>query len=137
VADQRVVGAGQLEDAGGEVPVLDLLTATDVVDPTGLALVQDELDPGAVVLNVEPIACLATVAVDGERLAVQGVRDEKRDDLLGVLVRAVGVRASSDRGVDAVGSNGGEYLQVAARLRGCVRARRAERIVFARGAALG
>src|SRR2546426_8943597 len=120
MADERVVGARQLEDAGGEVPVLDLLAATDVVDPTGLALVQDELDPGAVVLDVEPIACLATVAVDGKRLPIQGVRDEKRDDLLGVLVRAVGVRASSDRGVDAVGSNGGKYLQVAPRFRSCV-----------------
>src|SRR6266566_2852176 len=137
MTDQRVVGARQLEDACGEIAVLDLLATADVVDASWHPFAQDQLDPGAVVLNVEPIACLATVAIDGERLSVQGVRDEKRDDLLGILVRTVGVRAASNRSVDAVGSNGGEYLEVAARLRGCVRARRAERIVFARGAAFG
>jgi hypothetical protein len=37
MADQRVVGAGQLEDPGGEVAVLDLFAAADVVDATWLA----------------------------------------------------------------------------------------------------
>src|SRR5256714_12445259 len=96
-ADQRLVGARQLQDAGGEVAVLDLLAAANVVDPAGLAFPQDELDPGAVVLDMQPVAGLTAVAVDGERLAVASIRDEERGDLLRVLVGPVRVGAAGDR----------------------------------------
>jgi len=56
---------------------------------------------------------------------------EERQDLLGVLVWTVGVRAARDRGVRAEGSHRGEQLEIAARFRRAVRARRQERIVFA------
>src|SRR5206468_2775226 len=35
VADERLVGPGQLEDPRGQLPVLDLLAAADVVDLAG------------------------------------------------------------------------------------------------------
>src|SRR6185369_12166466 len=59
--DQRLVGAGQLEHARRDLAVLDLFAAADVVDLAGLALAQCKLDPGAVVLDVEPVADLPTV----------------------------------------------------------------------------
>ena len=70
---------------------------------------------------MQPVAGLTAVAVDGERLAVESIRDEERDDLLGILVRPVRVRAAGDRSVDAVGADGGQHLQVAARLGGGIR----------------
>ena len=109
VADERIVGAGELEDAGGELAVRDLLATTDVVDPAGLPLAQDQLDSGAMVFDVQPVTRLTAVAVDGQRLAVERVRDEERDDLLGILVRPEGIRAAGDRGVDAVGADGGKH----------------------------
>ena len=103
VADQAGVGAGQLEDAVGDLDVLVVLAA-DVVDLARRALVQDELDPGAVILGVQPLTHLLAVAVDGERLALERVRDEQRHELLRVLVRTIGVGAARDRGPDAVGA---------------------------------
>ena len=53
----------ELEDAVRDLEVLELLAA-DVVDLARLALVQDELDGGAVVVRVQPLADLLAVAVD-------------------------------------------------------------------------
>jgi len=52
-----------------EVDVAQLVTPTDVVDLTGGALVQDEIDGAAVVLDVQPVADVEAVAVDGDGLA--------------------------------------------------------------------
>ena len=93
---------------------------------------QHELDAGAVILGVQPLPHLLAVAVDRQRLALEGVRDEERHELLRVLVRAVGVGAARDRGADAVGAAVGEHLQVASGLRRAVRARGAQRVVLER-----
>src|SRR6185503_10514772 len=77
-------------------------------------------------------AHLLPVAVDRKRRAVEGIRHEEWDELLGVLVRPVRVRAAGDRRVDAVRADVGEHLQVAARLGGAVRARRTQRVALER-----
>src|SRR5438132_730134 len=82
VAQQRAVRARQLEDELDHLDVLVLVAAADVVGLAGLPLAQHELDPGAMVLDVEPVADLPAVAVDRERLAVERVRHEERDQLL-------------------------------------------------------
>ena len=64
---------------------------------------QHEQDAGAVVLDVEPVAHVAAVAVDRQRLALERVEDHQRDQLLGELVRAVVVRAVGDQRRQAVG----------------------------------
>ena len=137
VADQRLVGARQPEDVADDLDVLALVVAADVVDLARRALPQHELDPGAVVLDPEPVADLLPVAVDRQRLAVERVRRQQRDQLLRVLVRPVGVRAARDRGVDAERPHVRGDVQVAAGLRDAVRARRLERIGLDRGAAGG
>ena len=58
-----------------DLDVLALLAAADVVGLARRALAQHELDPGAVILDVEPVADLAAVAVDRQRLALERVRD--------------------------------------------------------------
>jgi hypothetical protein len=55
-----------------------------------------------VVLDVDPVAHVQAVAVDGEGLALERVQDHEGDQLLGELVRAVVVRAAGDDGVHPV-----------------------------------
>jgi hypothetical protein len=52
------------------------------------------------VLDVEPVTDLLTVAIDRQRLARQGVVDDQRDELFREVVRAV-----------VVGAVGGQYRQ--------------------------
>src|SRR6185436_9369369 len=80
---------------------------------------------------MEPVAYLAAVAVERQRLPVEGVGGEERQDLLRVLVRSVGVRAARDRRVDTERPHAREHLEVTACLRRAVGAGRPERIVLA------
>ena len=45
------------------------------------------------VVDEEPVADVAAVAVDGQRLAGEGVQDHQRDQLLGKLKPSIIVRA--------------------------------------------
>src|SRR5438105_5457201 len=96
---KRAISAGEREQALRHLDVLVLVTAADVVDLAGTALQQDELDPRAMILDEEPVAHLAAIAVERQRLAVESVRHEQRDELLRVLVRPVRVRPARDRRV--------------------------------------
>jgi hypothetical protein len=91
------------------------------------AALEDGVDAAAEVLDVEPVAHLAPVAVDRQRVAVQRVQDTKRDQLLGVLARPVVVRAAADDGLDAVRVRVGGHEQVPSCLGGRVRGGRVER----------
>src|SRR5947207_7449101 len=55
---QRPVGPGQLEDRLRDLDVLALVAAADVVGLARGALAKHELDPGAVILDEEPVADL-------------------------------------------------------------------------------
>src|SRR5918996_3683265 len=136
VPDEGWAHTGQLDDAPHDVEVLQLL-AGDVVDAARLALAQDELDPRAVILGVQPLAPLAAVPVDGERQPVERVRDEERDQLLRILARPRRVRAPRGGGSRPVRAYVGEHLEVAAGLRGRVGARGTQRILLARRDAHG
>jgi len=70
-----------------------------------------------------------------QRLVVDRVRDEERDELLGVLVRAVRVRAASDDRVDTMGDDIAADEELAGGLGGRVRGARSEGVVLARLAA--
>src|SRR5664279_6644938 len=130
-----MIGAGQLDDSLGDLDVLDLVAAADVVDLARPPAAKHRLDAGAVVLDVEPVANLPAVAVKRKRLSVERIGGEERNQLLGILVRAVGVRAARDAGLYAEGADVSGDVQVAGRLGDAVGAGRAERIGFARGAA--
>ena len=86
-----------------EVPVGGLVAGADVVDLAGRALAQHQVDAGAVVVDVEPVAHVQAVAVERHLRAVEQVGDEQRDDLLGVLVGPEVVRAAGDHDRQAVG----------------------------------
>ncbi len=96
VLDQRLVGAGQLDHPLHHLDVLALVGAADVVGLAGAAVHQHRVDAAAEVLDVEPVADLAAVAVDGQGVAVERVEHRQRDQLLRVLARAVVVGAAAD-----------------------------------------
>ncbi len=72
------------------------------------------------VLDVEPVAHVAAVAVDRQAAALDGVEDHQRDQLLGELVGAVVVRAVRDQHGQPVGLVPGPDQVVGPGLRGGV-----------------
>ena len=76
-----------------KVDVLPLVEAADVVCVGYLSLVEDQVDGPGVVLHVEPVPHVLSLAVDRKRLAVADIVDEQRYQLLRELVRTVVVRA--------------------------------------------
>jgi hypothetical protein len=97
-------------------------------------VLEDVQDAAGMILDVHPVAHLQAVAVERDRLAVDQVRHEQRDQFLRILIGPIGVRTARDRDVDAVGRRVGEDLQVRTGLAGGVRRAGRERIALARGA---
>ena len=126
VLDEVFGLAELLEDGLDDVDVGALIVATDVVDLADAALLQDQVDGMAVVLDIEPVADVLAVAVNRQLLVGQRVDDHQRDKLLREVVRAVIVRAARDRHRNLVGAVVGHDEQVSAGLRSRIRARRLE-----------
>ena len=118
----------------GELAVGQLGAAADVVDLAGPAAGEDERDAAAVVVDVQPVADVEPVAVERHGAAVEQVRDEQRDDLLGELVGPVVVRAAGDAHRQAVGAVVGAGEQVRRRLGRRVRRVRLQRVGLGPGA---
>src|SRR5690606_29484324 len=79
-----------------------LVMPTDVVslaDDTGF---QYQTERPGVVFDEQPVADLVALAINGERLAFEGVEDDERNQLFREVVRAVIVGAVRDNGGQAV-----------------------------------
>jgi hypothetical protein len=85
-----------------------------------------------VVGDVEPLSTLEPVAVERQRPVVERIRDEERDELLGMVVGAVRIRATRHDGVDAVGDDVAPDEELTGRLRRGVRGARGERRILGR-----
>ena len=116
-----------LDDGLDNEDVGALVVAADVVDLADLAAVADHVDGLAVILNVQPVANLHSVAVDGQLLVVLDVVDHQRDELLGELVGAVVVGAAGDVDGHPVGVMEGHDEHIGAGLGGGVGAVGAQR----------
>ncbi len=101
--------------------------AGDAVDVGG----DHGLDRLGVVVDVEPVARGVPVAVDGQRLVRERLRDEARDHLLRVLARAVVVERPHDHDRQPVRDPVRVREPVGARLRRRVRRARVERMLLA------
>src|SRR5438874_5829363 len=73
----------------GDLLDAPLVAATDVERLARPSPQDHSLDRRAVVLDVQPLAPVGAVAIERQRLVVERARGEERDDLLGVLPRAV------------------------------------------------
>ena len=83
--------------------ITGLAGATHVVRLAHLAVGQRQADRPSVILNVQPVADLQPIAEHKQRLTVQDIDCDERDQLLREWLRPVGVRAITDRGVEPTG----------------------------------
>ena len=126
VLDEVFGLAELLEDGLDDVDVGALIVAADVVDLADAALLQDEVDGAAVILDIEPVADVLAVAVDRQLLIGQRVDDHQRDELLRKMIRAVVIRAARDCRRDLVGAVIRHDQEVRTGFRSRIRARRLE-----------
>ena len=94
-------------------------------------MAKDVLDSPGVVRHEEPVAALESVPVERQRLVVDRVGDEQRDELLRVLVGPIGVGAAGDDRVDPMGHHVVTAdEQLAGRLGRRIRRARSKRVVL-------
>ena len=93
-----------LEDPLGELAIGELDAPADVVRRSRLPALHHDLDPADVVVDMQPVADIKTVAVERHLEAVDQVGDEERDDLLRELMRPVVVGAARAGHAHAIGA---------------------------------
>jgi hypothetical protein len=108
----------QFAEQADHLDVLAFVVAADVVGLARRATFQDPNQGAGMVVDVEPVANLVALAVDRQRLAVQGVEDHQRDELLGKVIRAVVVRAIGGDHRQSVGVVPGAHQMVGRGLAG-------------------
>ena len=94
--DEALRLAQLLTDELDDIDVPHLVVPADVVHLPHAPFVDDEVDRLAVILHIQPITHVLALAVHGQRLIVERVRDHKRNELLGELIRTIVVRATAD-----------------------------------------
>ena len=67
----------------------EFVAAADVVGGAVFGFHEDAPDGGAVVFDVEPVADVQAVAIDGKGFAFEGVEDHQGDEFFGEVVGAV------------------------------------------------
>ena len=72
-AEQTVDG---LDDDMDDIDILPFVEAADVIGVGNLTLMEDEVNGACVVFDVEPVAYILALTIDGERLAVPDIVDE-------------------------------------------------------------
>ena len=87
--------------------------------------------PAGVIGHVQPVASLEAVAVERQRQVIDRVGDEQRDELFGVVIRPVGIRAAGDDRIEPVGHHVAPHQEFTAGLRGGVRGARGEDVALA------
>ncbi len=101
--DTRAQFVEQLADGVHDVDVGLFVPATHVVGLAQVPGFQHTADGAAVIFDVEPVADLHAVAIDGQGFAGQGVDDHERDELFREVVRPVVVAAVGGDHRQAVG----------------------------------
>ena len=102
------------------VDIRPFIAAADVVGLAQPAPADHRLDAPAMILDIEPVADVAAVAVDRNRLLPQAGADHRRDELFAVLERAVVVGAVGGDHRQAVGMEIGPHQMIGTGLGGGV-----------------
>src|SRR5713226_4361344 len=83
------------------------IRSSDIINLADFSLFKHGENPTAVIFHMQPIALLFAVAVDRQRLVVEGICDHQWDKFLWELVWPVVVRGPGDHRWKAVGANVG------------------------------
>ena len=94
--EQRIRLTQYLKDFPGQVYIGPLVVSTYVVDPVRLALMHDEVYGTAVVKYMNPIANVKAIAIDGDRSVTKSIQNDRRNEFLRVLLRAIVITAPRD-----------------------------------------
>ncbi|MNT67991.1 hypothetical protein D3C72_2061850 [compost metagenome] len=88
----------QIADGVYHLKVLLLVVPTDVVGLTHYPRGDHCIQCTGMVFHIEPVTDLVALAIDRQRLAIQGIEDHQRDQLLGEVAWAVVIGAVGDNG---------------------------------------
>ncbi len=125
VGDLIAVGAGlghhlveQITDGMNDVQVLFLVMTADVVGLADGTSGDHGIERASVIFHIEPVTDLVALAIDRQRLAIERIEDDQRDQLLGEVERAVVVGTVGDDGRQAVSTAPGAHQMVTGGLGG-------------------
>ena len=85
-----------LQNDADDLDILLLVVSADIVGFKQSALFLHHIDCLRVILHIQPVAHILSVAVDGKLLALQCIVDDQRNQLLGELIGSVVVGAVRD-----------------------------------------
>ena len=85
-AQQAIYGVDKHLD---DVDILPLVEATDIISACYLTFVENKVDGTGMIDDIEPVAHVLALAIDGQRLAVTDVIDKERNQLFRELIGAV------------------------------------------------
>ena len=97
-----------------DVDIRHLVMAADVVDLADSALVDNQVNRLAVILDIQPVADVLALAVDRQRLVGKRVGNHQRNQLLREVIGAVVVGAAADGDGQTVGSVIRQHEQIRA-----------------------
>ena len=103
-----------------DLRVLALITSTDVVNLAYAPALEHRIERTTVVGHVDPIADVAPIAIQGNRLIRERLGDDQWHQLLRMLVGAVVVAAARDNHRQAVGIRIGHGVELGTRLASAV-----------------
>ena len=104
-----------------DLDVLLLVVSADIVSLEQASLLLYHVDGLRMILYIQPVADIFAVSVYRKLLAVKGIVDDQRDQLLGELERTVIVGAVGDIGREMIGIHVCLHQHVRACLTGGVR----------------
>ena len=118
-ANQFSVGGGswvllvhQVADGAADIDIGPFVDTANIVGFTECALAHYGINAGAVIFDIQPVANIAAVAIDGYLLLLLAGSYDGGDKLFGVLTGAVVIRAVAGGDWQAVGMVPGSYQMV-------------------------
>ena len=126
-----------LTKRANELNILTFVITSDVVTLPYPALGQDGVQGLSVVFDVEPVADVFALAVDGYRLASEAFEDDDRDQFFGKLVGPVVVGTIGDEDGEAVGICPCAGKMIGGRLGGRIRGMRVVRRGLGKAGGIG
>src|SRR5258706_5174582 len=100
-ANQRMRFFQRVEDGLCYIDISSLVPRSDIIDRPGPAFLKGQQNCPAMIVNINPITYIKTVAIDGNWLVAQRVREHQRQKFLGKLSRPIVIATTRDHCVES------------------------------------